>query len=211
MTPLTKIENGILSGDWQLVCDGFNKITGKSLSPPIVEPVKQVFNPDKASKKELYNYIKENINPSIGAMKSFSIEELREILIIYGSESAFDYQEEVTKLPTKTNVRPKKVKIDPAQKGFLNDGRYFMPTKLYGNTKMLDEDVKPLHLVEDPILKKIVEPDDFEHNPRNPPRTVEAKCVRCGIQYKTLAGLTVSDEEDPDLRGNCPKCQESFR
>lgn len=209
MTPLTKIENGILAGDWQLVCDGYNKITGKNLAPPIIEPPKPLFNIETASKKELYSHIKENLNPSIGAMKSFSIEELREVMSIYQTE---DKSEEsnpvVVEAPTPIS-RGKRPKIDPYQTGFLSDGRFFQPSKLYGNTKMNDVDIKPLHLVEDANFKKITEPTDFEHNPRDPPRTVDAVCVRCKTKYKTLAGLAVTDEKDTDLRGNCPKCQES--
>ncbi len=52
-TPLTKIENGILNADWELVCEGFNKLTGKKLTPP--EPivlVKPSLDVQKATKKE---------------------------------------------------------------------------------------------------------------------------------------------------------------
>ena len=207
MTPLTKIENGILSGDWQLVCDGYNKITGKNVVTQINEPQKPVFNDEKASKKELYSHIKENLNPSIGHMKSFSIEELREVISIYNTEG--DPILAPPEIVTPAAGRGKKLRIDPHQTGFLPDGRFFQPSHLYGNKKMNDVDIKPLHLVEDANFKKITEPTDFEHNPRDPPRTVDAVCVRCKTKYKTLAGLAVTDEKDTDLRGNCPKCQES--
>ena len=56
MTPLGKIEEGIVKGDWAPVCEGFNKLTGKKLTPPkpIVTTIESIFDPQKATKKELY-------------------------------------------------------------------------------------------------------------------------------------------------------------
>jgi hypothetical protein len=206
MTPLTKIENGILGGDWTLVCEGFNKITGKNLTPPVVVVPEEVFDPNKASKKELYEFIKNKYNSSIVAMKSFSIDELREMIVIFGAE---ENEEIEVVAPKPQSPKKSKAPIDPNKTGFLPDGRFFQPTPLYGNKKMIPVDASPLRLVEDPSLKKVIEPDDFEHNARPAPKMIDAVCVRCKTKYKTLLGLAVTDEKDSDFRGNCPKCQES--
>lgn len=203
MTPLTKIENGILGGDWTLVCEGFNKITGKNLTPPVVIIPEVKFDPDKASKKELYEFIKNKYNSSIGAMKSFSIDELREMIVIFAGE-------EVEDEPAAPKVQlPKKSRapIDPNKTGFLPDGRFFQPSPLYGNKTMNAVDVAPLRLVEDPNLKKVIEPDDFEHNARPAPKMIDIKCLQCKKTFKHVESVGV--ELDGETKGLCQTCQES--
>ena len=59
-TPLSKIENGIINGDWKLVCEGFNRITGKNLEPPAIKlETSEPFDPSKAKKAELYKKLSE--------------------------------------------------------------------------------------------------------------------------------------------------------
>jgi hypothetical protein len=205
MTPLTKIENGILSGDWQLVCDGFNKLTGKSLSPPVITPTKPIFDIETAGKKEVYEYIKKNLNPSIGAMKSFSIEELREMFSVFSMENTVD--DEQTRPKAQKSAPKKSKKIDPTQTGFVDEYRFFQPTKLYGATKMQDVDVAPLRLVEDPNMKYIKDAEDFEYNPREAPKLTDIVCLKCKKTFRNLEKLGV--ELDGETKGICPTCQES--
>lgn len=205
MTPLTKIENGILSANWQLVCDGFNKLTGKSLLPPVVNPPKPVFDIETASKKQVYEFIKENLNPSIGAMKSFSIEELREMFSVFSMENNVD--DEQTRPKAQKSAPKKSKKIDPTQTGFVDGFRYFQPTKLYGATKMQDIDVAPLRLVEDPNMKYIKDADNFEYNPREAPKVTDIVCLKCKKSFKSLEKLGV--DVDGETKGICPTCQES--
>jgi hypothetical protein len=208
MTPLTKIENGILSGDWQLVCDGFNKLTGKSLLPPVITPAKPIFDIETAGKKEVYEYIKKNLNPSIGAMKSFSIEELREMFSVFSMENNTDNVEVQPVQPqVQKSALKKSKKIDPHQTGFVDEFRYFQPTKLYGATKMQDVDVAPLRLVEDPNMKYIKDAEDFEYNPREAPKLADIVCLKCKKTFRNLEKLGV--ELDGETKGICPTCQES--
>ena len=83
MTPLGKIEAGITDANWQLVCDGFNKLTGKKLEPPqqITMTLKATFDPQKATKKELYNWLLDYA--PLEPMKNYTVADLKEMVGVY--------------------------------------------------------------------------------------------------------------------------------
>ena len=83
MTPLGKIEEGIIGGDWKLVCDGFNRLTGKKVTPPLTKQIQEVFDPNTAKKAQLYSWLKTNTDMEMGPPKEYSIEDLREIVNVH--------------------------------------------------------------------------------------------------------------------------------
>lgn len=191
MTPLNKIETGIVTANWALVCEGFNKLTGKKLTPPTPKVEVKAFNPDTASKKELYDHLK-NIMPMESA-KAYSIAELREMAIVHSMQE--DYEEEpvapIVAQPTN----------DPNGPIFLDGFRFTS-----GKKKLLPMDMQKVVATLDPQLALVKDPTN-EYNPRKPPKKVQVRCLKCKKSFEQLAGLAV--EVDGEKRSMCPVCSET--
>lgn len=207
MTPLTNIENGILSGNWNLVCKGFNKLTGKNLSAPIpiVATLENTFDVDTASKRELYKYLKGFIDPE--PMKSYSTEELREMASIYSMGDLEDIVEEVVDVvyPVKKDngfTKPfKSPEILPNGGQFLDGFRYHS-----GKKKLLPIDRIKVKAVIDPQLKNVGDPT-ADYTPREPTEKVKNTCLKCSKVFTTYKGIGV--DVDGELKSLCPICSET--
>lgn len=188
-TPLSKIENGIINGDWKLVCEGFNRITGKNLEPPVIKfETSQPFDPSKAKKAELYKKLSELME--LEPVKNYSTEELREMYFVHSLEES----------------EPVSVKIDeskPFTKGKMLDGFRFTSGK--GN--LLPIDKEPLVATLDPQLTKIKDPEK-EYVPREAPQKIMATCHRCGKKHQTIKAYGVT--LDGETKALCRNCQETL-
>jgi len=194
MTPLTKIENGILSGDWQLVCDGFNKLTGKKLIPPAPPKQEVKFDPLKANKRALYAFLKSKIE--MDTINAYSIDELREMSVVHTSEEESEGDEEVV-------IESSEDKALPNGGKFLDGFRYTT-----GRSKLLPIDQERVVTFLDPMLKNVGDPQN-EYRPRNPPKKITVKCMTCKTAFRQTAGIAV--EVDNELKSLCPKCSETVR
>lgn len=194
MTPLGNIESGIIHGDWKLVCDGFNKLTGKKLSPIVVkEPVKK-FYPESATKRELYNWVKTKYD--IAPIKAFTIEELREMVMVHSIDENSvigDYEDELI-----AKVEVQKLSDKEA---FLDGFRYHS-----GRKELLPIDKLKVTASFDPQLKGDDGPDK-EVAKRDQPKKVNMKCLKCSKSFSNWAYLGV--ESGGELKALCPICAET--
>ncbi len=215
-TPLTNIENGILLGDWTLVCQGFNKLTGKSLSPPApaAKPVVK-FNPETAPKKELYKFMTGVIE--MGPIKDYTVADLREMAVVHAmGETDDDYIEPIIDntytATTEAPVRRDNGFVNPFKKGgndILPDGGQFLDGFRYRSGKskseMLPIDKIKVKAVVDPQLVKVGDPS-ADYTPREPVEKVDNKCMKCSKTFKAYKGIGV--EVDGELKSLCPICSE---
>ena len=192
-TPLSKIEKGIIDGDWKLVCEGFNRITGKNLEPPkvIVETIKP-FDPSKAKKADLYKKLLELM--PLEPVKNYSTEELREMYLVHSLEESEPEQEQIT---------PKADKVQELKVGKMLDGFRFTSGK--GN--LLPMDKEPLVATLDPQLTKVKDPEK-EYVPREAPQKIKAKCHKCGKIHQTIKAYGVT--LDGETKALCRNCQETL-
>lgn len=214
-TPLVNIENGILSGDWLLVCQGFNKLTGKKISPPASPKVESGFDPETAPKKDLYKFMKDRID--VGPIKDYTVADLREMVAIHAmGETEDDYIEPV--------IDDRYVTIEPFKPPIKKDGGFINPFKKDGNdilpnggkfldgfryhsgrNKLLPIDRIKVKATVDPQLVKVGDPT-ADYTPREPTERVENKCMKCSKKFKTYKGIGV--EVDGELKSLCPICSE---
>lgn len=203
-TPLTKIENGILNADWELVCEGFNKLTGKKLDPPkpITTTLETAFNPKTASKKELYNWLLYYV--PLEPIKNYSIAELREMVGVY------QLVEEPEPVVKKDNgyINPD-LRGGPLTTVKLPDGAAFLDGFRYtsGKKKLLPLDTQKVIATLDPQLKNVGDPTN-EYTPREAPRKSTLKCMKCSKRFEGYSHLGV--EVDGELKALCPICAESI-
>ena len=212
-TPLTNIENGILLGDWMLVCQGFNKLTGKSLSPPAptAKPVVK-FNPETAPKKELYKFMTGVIE--MGPIKDYTVADLREMAVVHAmGETDDDYTEPIIddRYTVEQPVRKDNGFINPFKSDTsLPDGGQFLDGFRYRSGKskseMLPIDKLKVKAVVDPQLVKVGDPA-ADYTPREPVEKVDNKCMKCSKTFKAYKGIGV--EVDGELKSLCPICSES--
>lgn len=208
-TPLTKIENGILNADWTLVCEGFNKLTGKKLTPPepITMTLMSTFDAKKASKKELYSWLLDYI--PLEPMKNYSVAELREMVGVYQlAEEAEQTEQMIPETPIKKDngfTNPFKAGGDitlPNGGAFLDGFRYTS-----GKKKLLPIDTQKVVATLDPQLKNVGDPTN-EYTPREAPRKSTLKCMKCSKRFEGYSHLGV--EVDGELKALCPVCAESI-
>lgn len=206
MTPLTKIENGILNADWELVCEGFNKLTGKKLDPPkpITATLETTFNPQSASKKELYNWLLYYV--PLEPIKNYSIAELKEMVGVY------QLAEEVEPIELEAPVKKDNGYVNPFKKGDdipLPNGAAFLDGFRYtsGKKKLLPIDTQKVVATLDPQLKNVGDPTN-EYTPREAPRKSTLKCMKCSKRFEGYSHLGV--EVDGELKALCPICAESI-
>lgn len=200
-TPLSKIENGILNGDWELVCMGFNKLTGKNLQPPVKKETPKAFDPSKAKKTELYSALKELMGAELEPPKNYSIEELREMYMVH-SISFDDYISVDT--PEFNNLQKNTAAQKDFEVGKMLDG--FRYTS--GKRELLKADKRPIAAAPlEPQLAKVLD-GEREYVPRDAPEKIMAKCIKCGKIYQTLKGLGVT--LDGETKTHCANCQESL-
>lgn len=186
MTPLKKIEDGILAGNWQLVCDGFNKLTNKNLEPPKPPaPIKK----DPKTKKEFYEALVEmGVNPA--PIKEYTLADLQEMHAVYSSietivEQDISPQQQSTKSP-------------------ISSG----PLYVFKPEKVLHMDKHvPIKVIPDKELELVVESKESNRIKRQPPRKVTAQCSRCATTFNTLGEFTFND--NGLIRGICDVCKES--
>lgn len=198
MTPLNKIESGILTGNWGLVCEGFNKLTGKNLTPPepIVATLEETFSPEKANKKELYAWMKEKID--VGPIKSYTTAELREMVAVHMMT------EEFVEAPVFEDTYRAQAKSEPFKNGgkILDGFRYTS-----GKKELLPIDRVKVKAIIEPQLKNVGDPT-ADYTPRDAPEKVKIKCMKCSKQFQTYKGIGV--EVDNELKALCPICSESL-
>jgi hypothetical protein len=190
-TPLSKIREGIIGGDWQLVCDGYNKITNSDLLPPEIPILKQdikIKAQEPITKKDFYNAIIE-MGGSLGKLANYSLDELKEIRDITKAESEI--------IPD-TSPHEQIVSIK------LSNGPLYVskPEKLLHMDKHV-----PVRVVADATLDKIVEPEITNRVKRPSPKKVNARCAKCGRKFNALAAFTFS--ENGETTGICDECKES--
>lgn len=192
MTPLTKIENGIMSGDWNLVCEGFNKLTGKKLTAPILK--KDIELPDQkidstpSTKRELYNWIKNKYD--IAPYKTFTIEELREMYTVYSVND--DLLDEVV-------VETQELANGAA---FLDGFRFHS-----GRKKLLPIDTQKVIATLEPMLHGDDGPDK-ETQKRDAPKKINMKCLKCNKSFSNYAYLGV--DSGGEVKALCPVCSETI-
>lgn len=192
MTPLGKIEAGILSGDWNTVCEGFNKLTGKKLTPPVQKAEKVVFNPEKAPKKELYSYLGKIMD--LEPIKNYSLADLREMAVVH---SAFSTEDLVSQ--TWSDTPQHAAALD---KGVFLDGfRYHS-----GRSKLLKIDQKPVTVIVEPQLANIGDPTK-EYQPREPVKHINFSCMKCKKSFSApeSRGMYI----DGEAKALCPVCSET--
>ena len=195
-TPLSNIENGITTGDWKLVCDGYNKLTGKKLSPLVVKKEEKKFDHKTSSKRELYNFMKTKFD--IAPIKAYTTEELKEMVLVHSlNETSTEdvYEDELTA----------KVEVQK-----LSDGAVFMDGFRYtsGRKELLPMDKLKVTANFDPQLKGDDGPQDREVTKRDPPKKVNMKCLKCSKSFSNWAYLGV--ESGGELKALCPICSESI-
>lgn len=207
MTPLTKIENGILKADWALVCDGFNKITGKALTPPqqLTMKLESTFNAKKASKKQLYNWLLD-YSIAMQGIQYYTIAELREMVGIYQLA-----EEAEVEAPVKRDngyINPD-LRGGPLTTVNLPNGASFLDGFRYtsGKRKLLPIDTQKVIATLDPQLKNVGDPTN-EYVPREAPKKSILKCLKCSKKFETYSQLGV--EVDGELKALCPTCAESI-
>lgn len=196
-TPLSKIESGIITGDWNLVCEGFNRLTGKNLSPiqPIVKQEVRVFDPSSAKKKEIYTWLKDKMD--LGPITSYYLKELREISYIHLMEAN---TEENTEDPM---ILDEYVNgTDVAVGRFLDGFRYTS-----GKNTRMKEDLVKLKAFVDPQLAMVGDPTN-KYEPRETPKNIQLKCTKCKKKFNGLAGISVKDELSGEAMGLCAICRE---
>ena len=196
MTPLGKIEEGIIGGDWKLVCDGFNRLTGKKVTPPLTKQIQEVFDPNTAKKAQLYSWLKTNTDMEMGPPKEYSIEDLREIVNVHILSEAPAKRDSGYTNPFKSN---QDVKLEGGG-AFLDGFRYTS-----GKGKLLPMDTLKVTAALDPQLVKVGDPTN-EYIPREPPKKANLKCLKCNKVFEGYAHLGVTS--DGELKALCPVCIE---
>lgn len=206
MTPLGKIEAGITDANWQLVCDGFNKLTGKKMEPPIIKvAISESFDPNKAKKTQLYKWLQDKIE--MGPSKEYSTEELREIANVHLLSIEPDM--ETVEIPIKKDagyINPD-LRGGPYPSVDLPDGAAFLDGFRYtsGKKKLLPMDTLKVVATLDPQLAKVGDPTN-EYTPREPPRKAQLTCLKCSKVFEGYAGIGVT--LDGQLKALCPVCRE---
>lgn len=206
MTPLTKIENGILDANWALVCEGFNKLTGKKLEPPqqITMTLESTFEASKASKKELYNWLLCYV--PLEPMKNYSVAELREMVGVYQLAEEAEIETPIKK--DNGYIHPD-LKGGPLTTVKLPNGAAFLDGFRYtsGKKKLLPIDTQKVVATLDPQLKDVGDPTN-EYVPREAPKKTTLKCLKCSKKFQSYSQLGV--EVDGELKALCPVCAESI-
>lgn len=199
MTPLGKIEAGITDANWQLVCDGFNKLTGKKLEPPqqITMTLEATFDAKKATKKELYNWLL--YYAPLEPMKNYTIADLKEMVGVY---QLAEEAEPVIKKDNDLHGGPITTVSLPNGASFLDGFRYTS-----GKRKLLPIDTQKVIATLDPQLKDVGDPTN-EYVPRETPKKSVLKCLKCSKKFESYSHLGV--EVDGELKALCPTCAESI-
>lgn len=74
------IKNGILTKNWNLICDSYFRLTGEKVEVPEDTAPATVIDPFTMNKKDLYKYLTVDLECRLGPMKSYQLDDLKVIL-----------------------------------------------------------------------------------------------------------------------------------
>lgn len=209
MAPLKDIKNGILTGNWDLVVEGYNALTGDDLAAPVQ-------------------------TASSGPM---TLEQITEALKALQTVSPRGETPEMSEIPPKrvakakkvAPAKPKKKPGRPAKKAVLpeandteeiNDEPDDLPPgiEIPRGLPKLNVDPKDQKVIPytpdavDPKLakenQKVANKTPNEYRPPYKPHNI--KCAGCNHRYdgnKAIAGGIIGDSEGT-TKYKCPKCKE---
>lgn len=194
LTPLGTIEKGILNGDWADVCKGFNKITGKNLTPP---KAAEAFNYKTAKKTAIYSRLLE-FNKDLAPANTYTLADLREMWEIYNQETDEDVQDfQASKAVTQSGENQLTIA----------DGFRFINTK----KNILPSDQKSVRVVADPQIEKIIENQNFVRPEQTRRQSkISVKCTKCKNMFQTYQSMAARISDNGELVGVCDVCKESI-
>lgn len=188
---LDVIEEGILSGNWDIVCSAYNKLTGKNIRAPQKIEAPQ-FNLDRATKKQIIEELKK-LNLYEDRLSKLKIDDLRDYynLITQEEDSHSTTTESVPQDTKLVNISP-------------NPEYTYIPAS--AENKILNGDKMPLRVV----LSDFESYND-EKSPtqkaKRPTNVVSAKCIKCGSVGKTSLARVIAGVGSPNEKAYiCPKC-----
>ena len=189
---IDQMEDFIVAGDLDGVCSVYNKLTGKSISPPpkVIEAPAVVDNPLDWGKTKLFNYIKKEYNIP-GPSKAYSLEELQEIFRFNNTENELD--EPFTEL-----------KLEPTKAKSKTSDFTYIPPKRAGNLLKMDQK---------PIKQKLTDFKTYNDEDKDPVERlreasskVSATCRQCGTRENVHPSLIIGGSYGPDKKFICSKC-----
>ena len=181
-----QLESAITAGDWAQVCNVFEKMTGRVITPPKPKEVIHVFNWKTAKKAELHKELSK-VMAGIGPAKNYSTEDLRDMAQIHFTDNE-QYEELTTEFTVATTENPN------------TEYTYIPPNKtpLNGDKKKLNPRFTEFPSYDDEGKAKVT-------RDRDAPKLISTPCRKCHEVSKVHPSV-VNKGINGEKIYICPKC-----
>ena len=205
MTLMQQLKEGILTGNWDIICSVYSSATGEVISPPEQTKIEEVvFDHKTAKKKDLYKWIKDNYDIKLKSITSYKVQDLRDIaqfnIDMNGAQEPISQQE----VQSTTGGDPLLFNSDYAYNGsafYINGEATARDRNMANSLKNINERIKA-----DKDIKGLL--DTEENNEyaklksyREKYEPVEATCKQCNQVVKVHPAkiTTLSDVDNKKL------------
>lgn len=183
MSPIEYIEKGILNGNWETVCSGYELLTGKSLPPP------------KVSRNKAENALR-NISQIVDTFYEVTPQDLL-------NKQEVEREKAPAKKPRGRPKKNKKVKNTISPDGEdssvqIDDKKRTVEQSQTGKTQFITNEPDPEEVKSNAIkaAKTSIAKTALK---RKPPRSYDVECNECKKTFK-------SDRPKGELGQKCTKC-----
>jgi Zn finger protein HypA/HybF involved in hydrogenase expression len=188
MNPLEYIEKGIKTGDWDMVAEGYERLTGKALISPIIVDTK------KTSEDKLLK---------ISEIISKALEDVTSVI----DESPIELEEKPQKkknnIPNKRKKKKKRktttVDNDEEDNSIVLDiSKKTIVQKKAGETQLITNDPDPEEVEKNKIKAEKSQVNKAKLK-RQTTKRYDVKCNECDQKFK-------SERPDGQMGQKCPSC-----
>lgn len=203
MTPLDYIKKGVLKGDWEIVCEGYERLTGEALQLPV-----ETVDAEKVLQK-IVDIISDalDVDDVASCLKWKIIEPTKK-----SKKKKIKKKPDYTELNTMAGYQPTDVVNNigdnpPIEKEDttlqLNEAQKTNTKKEIGGTRLITNDPDPKEIKSNKIkAKRSQQNKAFCAASRSIIQTYNVECNECGKTFK-------SDRPNGEMGQKCGKCLES--
>ncbi len=185
MSPIEYIENGIKTGNWETVCEGFEQLTGRSLPLPVDQPGEARLAKDAL--QEIISIATEFLQDTNTVLNSIEIE------------SKSPKKKKKPGRPRKN--KKKKTDDDEDYSLILDDNKKTVVQRNAGEIQLITNDPNEEEVKANKVRAKKAAKNKLKLD-RKAPETFNATCSECEETFK-------SDRPDGQYGQKCPKCLNS--
>lgn len=181
MSPIEYIEKGIRQGDWETVCEGYKRLTGKALPFP---QTSLIGNAEEAL-RQIESIVSSVFDGPIAEICSSTIKAPK-------------------KKPGRPKGRKKTVTKDGEDSSLVLDNKSKTTVKKHtGDTQLITNDPDPEEVKQNKVRAERAMKNKMEIK-RQPIKAYKVNCNECGEPFE-------SDRSQGELGQKCPRCLKSLK